>query len=93
MPERYSFITECIKDFKKATAIVGELGELCTNNVMVHEFNAIGGERSYFITGQILEVDSNLGCIELRTCFEEVGVAAAYIDAPFVGGINCKLQS
>lgn len=51
MPERYNFVTENIDDFKKATALVGELGEFC-NNVMVHEFKRIGMSILELLTGK-----------------------------------------
>lgn len=100
MPERYNFVTENIDDFKKAIALVGELGEFC-NNVMVHEFKRIGislqdgkavdtSTRSYFITGQSIEVDSNAGCIELRTLLQGEGVAAVFINHPSEHGAILK---
>lgn len=104
MSERYNFVTENIDDFKKASALVGELGEFC-NNVMVHEFKRIGisledgkavdtSTRSYFITGQSVEVDSNAGCYELRSHLEEAKIAAVFINCPTeTGTIYCGCKN
>lgn len=104
MPERYNFVTENIDDFKKATAVVGQLGDFCIN-VMVHRFERIGARMvddkcektvsvSYFITGQSIEIDSNAGCFELRNCLQDANVAAVFINDPTqTGAINCGCKN
>lgn len=104
MPERYNFVTENIDDFKVATAIVGQLGDFC-GNVMVHRFERIGSRLVggkceetvnfyYFISGQSIEVDSNMGCDELRTCLQEAGVVAVFINGPTeTGAVNCECKN
>jgi hypothetical protein len=90
--ERYNFATECFDDRDKGIRIVAEMEEFA-EHVHLHEFTRIGGQVSYFITGQSIEVDSNAGCWQLRSCMQSHETAAVFINDPFNHGIILKREA